>query len=74
MSHSKFNILKLALFAAAALLLGGCDDTTRKLKESGAEVAEAANAKLQEVQWGTLFAQFESAGCSIKGRISRRRR
>ena len=56
----------VTLFAAGALWVSGCDDTTRKLKESGAEVAEAANAKIQEVQWGTLFAQFESAGLNIR--------
>lgn len=65
MKGSTSYVLKLALFAAA-LLVSGCDDTTHKLKQSGTELAEATKAKVQEVQWGKLFAEFESAGLNIR--------
>src|SRR5262245_27309832 len=54
------------LLVAAASMLSGCDDAKRKLKESGTEVVEAGKAKMQEVQWEALFAEFESAGLKIR--------
>ncbi|CAN5745451.1 hypothetical protein BH11VER1_BH11VER1_41290 [soil metagenome] len=50
------------------MVLGGsgCDDATRKLKQSGMEMAEAGKAKIQEVQWEVLFDEFESGGLNIR--------
>ncbi len=60
------QLLKLMLLAIAALVLGGCDDAKRKIKESGADVVEAGKAKIQEVQWDAMLAEFESAGLKIR--------
>lgn len=54
------------LSAFVTLAISGCDDATSKLKQRGAEAAKATKAKIQEVEWGPLFAEFESAGLNIR--------
>jgi hypothetical protein len=66
MKNTSPYIITFALFAVAGFLVSGCDDTAHKLKQSSAELAEATKAKVQEVQRGKLFAEFESAGLNIR--------
>jgi len=60
------QMLSLIFLAVAALTLSGCDDAKRKIKERGTEAVEVGKAKLQEVQWDALLAEFESAGLKVR--------